>query len=324
MAMESRYDVLVVGGGHAGVEAAAAAARLGSRTLLLTPDLSRVGQMSCNPAVGGVAKGIVAREVDALGGIMGRATDKARIHFRMLNSSKGPAVWGPRAQCDRGLYPRAVRESLDELEWLDLFQGMAIGLEWEGEGGFRVLTRGGVSFRGSAVVVTAGTFLRGKIHVGTEGGLSGGRAGEPPSVELAENLEDWGLEVARFKTGTPPRVDGRTVDFSSAFALAIRYSRNFKGDRIAQRSAVEIERLSIADAGQIADWEARMARIFPDVRAGETLTGLYYPGRGAEFYHQDRPVGRIADPAFARAFFSIWLDPRTREPELRQRLIGQR
>jgi hypothetical protein len=116
----------------------------------------------------------------------------------------------------------------------------------------------------------------------------------------------------------------RTVDFSSAFALAIRYSRNFKGDRIAQRSAVEIERLSIADAGQIADWEARMARIFPDVRAGETLTGLYYPGRGAEFYHQDRPVGRIADPAFARAFFSIWLDPRTREPELRQRLIGQR
>jgi len=212
--MESRYDVVVIGGGHAGAEAAAAAARLGSRTLLLTPDLSRIGQMSCNPAIGGVAKGIVAREVDALGGVMGRATDSSRIHFRMLNGSKGPAVRGPRAQCDRGLYPRGVRQVLDELEMLDLFQEMATGLEWDGSGGFGVVTRGGVRFHASAVVVTAGTFLRGKIYVGGGEGVSGGRAGEAPSVELAEALEGWGLEVARFKTGTPPRVDGRTVDFS--------------------------------------------------------------------------------------------------------------
>jgi tRNA uridine 5-carboxymethylaminomethyl modification enzyme len=212
--MKGRYDVIVIGGGHAGAEAAAASARLGSRTLLLTPDLSRIGQMSCNPAIGGVAKGIVAREVDALGGVMGRATDGSRMHFRMLNRSKGPAVWGPRAQCDRGLYPRGVRSVLDELEYLDLFQEVATGLEWEQEVGFTVLTRGGLRVESAALVVTAGTFLRGMIHVGGGEGISGGRAGEGPSVELAEALEAWGLEVARFKTGTPPRIDGRTVDFS--------------------------------------------------------------------------------------------------------------
>jgi tRNA uridine 5-carboxymethylaminomethyl modification enzyme len=212
--MQGRYDVIVIGGGHAGAEAGAASARLGCSTLLLTPDLSRIGQMSCNPAIGGVAKGIVAREVDALGGVMGRATDASRLHFRMLNRSKGPAVWGPRAQCDRGLYPRAVRGVLDELQGLDLFQEMVTSLEVEDGGGFGIRTRGGLLFRGGAVVVTAGTFLRGKIHIGGGEGLSGGRAGEGPSVELAEALEGCGLEVARFKTGTPPRIDGRTVDFS--------------------------------------------------------------------------------------------------------------
>jgi tRNA uridine 5-carboxymethylaminomethyl modification enzyme len=212
--MRSVYDVVVVGGGHAGAEAAAAAARAGVRTLMVTPDLSRIGQMSCNPAVGGVAKGVVAREVDALGGVMGRATDASRIQFRMLNRSKGPAVWGPRAQCDRSLYPLAVRRVLEELAELDLFQDMVDGLLVEGGRVRGVRTRGGTCFESQAVVVTTGTFLRGRIHVGGEAGVEAGRAGEAPSVALAEGLEGLGLEVARFKTGTPPRVDGRTVDFS--------------------------------------------------------------------------------------------------------------
>ena len=206
------YDVIVVGGGHAGAEAAAAAARLGASTVLITPDLTRIAQMSCNPAIGGVAKGTVAREVDALGGVMGQATDACSIHFRMLNRSKGPAVWGPRSQCDRALYPIAVRRILDGLENLDLFQEMVAGLHFDGRAR-GVETRGGVTFEGGAVVVTAGTFLRGRIHVGGAAAVGAGRAGEGPSIALAEALEARGLEVRRFKTGTPPRVDGRSVDF---------------------------------------------------------------------------------------------------------------
>lgn len=170
--------------------------------------------MSCNPAVGGIGKGIVAREVDALGGIMGRATDASRIHARMLNRSKGPAVWGPRAQCDRGLYPRAVRRLLDAVPGLDLIQDTVTGLVLDGGRVLGVTSRGGLEVEAGAVVVTAGTFLRGRIHVGTDGPVEGGRAGEPAVVELAQALESTGVEVRRFKTGTPPRVDGRTVDRS--------------------------------------------------------------------------------------------------------------
>lgn len=169
--------------------------------------------MSCNPAIGGVAKGVVAREVDALGGVMGQATDASRIQFRMLNRSKGPAVWGPRAQCDRSMYPIVVRRVLDGLPMLDLFQEMVADLLVDGGRVVGVRTRGGLEFLGDCIVITTGTFLRGRIHVGGEAGVEAGRAGEAPSVELAEGLEDLGLEVARFKTGTPPRVDGRSVDF---------------------------------------------------------------------------------------------------------------
>ncbi len=214
--MEPDYDVVVVGGGHAGAEAVAAAARLGARALLVTPDLGRLGQMSCNPAIGGIAKGVVAREVDALGGIMGRATDAARIQFRMLNRRRGPAVWGPRAQCDRDLYSRAVRRGLEELPGVEFLQEMVAGLLFGADGGtvVGVVTRGGRSIRSRTVVITAGTFLRGRIHVGTADAIAGGRTGEASSIALAEALERRGLEVARFKTGTPPRIDGRTVDFS--------------------------------------------------------------------------------------------------------------
>ncbi|MCL7926599.1 MAG: tRNA uridine-5-carboxymethylaminomethyl(34) synthesis enzyme MnmG [marine benthic group bacterium] len=207
------YDVIVIGGGHAGSEAANAAARLGARTLLITSFLARIGQMSCNPAIGGVAKGTVAREVDALGGLMGRATDRTTLHFRMLNRSKGPAVWAPRAQCDRGLYPREVRRQLEERASLDLFQATVDALLVEEGRVAGVTASDGSRFRARAVVLTAGTFLRGRIHLGTDRQVDAGRAGDPPSILLAEQLAELGMRAERFKTGTPPRIDGRTVDF---------------------------------------------------------------------------------------------------------------
>jgi tRNA uridine 5-carboxymethylaminomethyl modification enzyme len=213
---EAEFDVLVVGAGHAGTEAAVAAARLGSRVALVTSALETIGQMSCNPAIGGVAKGTVAREVDALGGIMGRATDLACIQFRMLNRGKGPAVWAPRAQCDRGLYRRAVRSLLERHPNLLTVQGTVARLLID-ERAARVTgveTLEGRRFGARAVVITTGTFLRGRIHIGTETKMSGGRAGDAPAIHLAEQLEAIGLTVDRFKTGTPPRIDGRTVELS--------------------------------------------------------------------------------------------------------------
>ena len=208
------FDVIVIGGGHAGTEAAAAASRMGARTLLLTQNLETIGQMSCNPAIGGIAKGTVVREVDALGGIMGRATDMARIQFRMLNRSKGPAVWSPRAQCDRGLYRRSVRSLLERLPTIRFAQGTVRQLVFRGESVVGVETTDGRAYQARSVVVTAGTFLRGQIHLGLDTRIAAGRAGDPPSVELAQNITAHGVTTERFKTGTPPRIDGRTVDLS--------------------------------------------------------------------------------------------------------------
>jgi tRNA uridine 5-carboxymethylaminomethyl modification enzyme len=190
------------------------AARLGARVLLLTSNLDTIGHLSCNPAIGGIAKGTVVREIDALGGIMGRATDRATIQFRMLNRSKGPAVWAPRAQCDRTLYRRAVRSLLEGFAGLELTQGMVTRLLTDGARVSGVVTADGRSFQARAVVLTAGTFLRGRIHLGADTQIPAGRAGDQPAVDIAQHIESLGLTVSRFKTGTPPRVDGRTIDWS--------------------------------------------------------------------------------------------------------------
>jgi tRNA uridine 5-carboxymethylaminomethyl modification enzyme len=213
--VEAVFDVLVIGGGHAGTEAAVAAARAGARVGLITSALETIGQMSCNPAIGGVAKSTVVREVDAMGGIMARATDLAMLQFRMLNRSKGAAVWAPRAQCDRGLYRRAVRTLLEAHQRLHTIQGTVARLLLDAEGAtaLGVETLEGRRFAARAVVLTAGTFLRGRIHIGTTTNFGGGRAGEAAALDLAEQLQMAGLSVDRFKTGTPPRIDGRTVDF---------------------------------------------------------------------------------------------------------------
>lgn len=208
-----KYDVIVVGGGHAGSEAAAAAANLGSKTLLITMNLQTIGQMSCNPAMGGIAKGQIVREIDALGGLSGIVTDKSMIQFKMLNLSKGPAMWSPRAQSDRMRFSEEWRLQLENISNLDFFQDMVIGLLTENNKVIGVKTYMGAKIYAKSVILTNGTFLNGLIHIGIKQ-FGGGRMGEKAAFGITENLIELGFEAGRMKTGTPPRVDGRSIDFS--------------------------------------------------------------------------------------------------------------
>jgi len=207
------FDVIVIGGGHAGTEAAMAAARMGQQTLLLTHNIDTLGQMSCNPAIGGIGKGHLVKEVDALGGLMAQAIDQAGIQFRILNASKGPAVRATRAQADRVLYRQAVRTALENQPNLMIFQQAVEDLIVENDRVVGAVTQMGLKFKAKAVVLTVGTFLDGKIHIGLDN-YSGGRAGDPPSIPLARRLRELPMRVGRLKTGTPPRIDARTIDFS--------------------------------------------------------------------------------------------------------------
>src|SRR4051812_33583032 len=208
-----QYDVIVLGAGHAGVEAALAAARMGCRTLLLSINLDTIGQMSCNPAIGGLAKGHLAREIDALGGEMGKATDMTGLQFRMLNTKKGPSVWAPRAQCDKKAYQFRMKWVCERQPNLDCKQGQSARLVAESGRITAVETTLGVQYQGECIVITTGTFLRGLLHIGTTQ-TPGGRAGEAAAMGLSGSLQDLGIKLGRLKTGTPPRLSRSSIDFA--------------------------------------------------------------------------------------------------------------
>src|SRR4051812_44233264 len=214
MSFDEAFDVIVIGAGHAGCEAAAAAARLGAQTALVTLNLDLIGQMSCNPAIGGIAKGHLVREIDALGGIMGRIIDRTGIQFRLLNRSRGPAVQSPRAQADRSLYRVEMRRVLEATPNLHLRQGVVVNLIVENNKVFGIEMQDTRRLGAKSVIIATGTFLNGTIHTGRQT-FSAGRAGEPASIELAESLKKLGFPVGRLKTGTPPRLDGRTIDWDA-------------------------------------------------------------------------------------------------------------
>ena len=210
---KEKYDVIVVGAGHAGSEAAAAAANMGSKTLLITMNLQNIAQMSCNPAMGGIAKGQIVREIDALGGYSGIVTDNSAVQYKMLNKSKGPAMWSPRAQSDRMRFAECWRTMLEQTPNLDFYQDMVSGLLLSGNKIVGVATSLGLQIMSKTVILTNGTFLNGLIHIG-EKQFGGGRAGEKASFGITEALTDFGFDSGRMKTGTPPRVDGRSLDYN--------------------------------------------------------------------------------------------------------------
>lgn len=260
----NKYDVIVVGGGHAGCEAAAAAATLGSKTLLLTMNLQTIGQMSCNPAMGGVAKGQIIREIDALGGLSGIITDKTTIQFRMLNRSKGPAMWSPRAQCDRWRFSEEWRLALEAIPNLDFYQDMCTGIIVEDRKVKGVKTKLGIEFLADSVVLTNGTFLNGVIHVG-EKNFGGGRAGESASVGITKDLVDLGFETGRMKTGTPPRIDGRSLDYS-------KFVEQKGDDSLEKFSFLDTERLN----RQLSCWIAYTSQEVHDIlRTGFDRSPMY-------------------------------------------------
>ena len=297
--MSNQFDVIVVGGGHAGSEAAAAAARCGARTLLLTHSLGTVGEMSCNPSIGGIGKGHLVREIDALDGLMGRAADAAGIHFKLLNRSKGPAVRGPRAQADRTLYRRAIRRLLEETPNLTLRAGSAADLETDNDRRITaVVTEMGERIGCGAVVLTAGTFLRGMIHIGDKQ-TPAGRMGEAPSVGLAQTLSRLGLPLGRLKTGTPARLDRRTIDWNSL--------RSDPGDERPQPFSTMTKRLSNRqiECRMTCTTEATHAVIRENIHRSAVYSGQI-AGRGPRYCPSiEDKVVRFAD----KDRHNIFLEP---------------